>query len=543
MAQAMGQAGLAERDGPAAAGRCARPGPTCAGADASGWTASSRMGFADATGALAELADLDQLDELLGQDYPGASAWTTSTRSCVERALGRAAVDDLAAAAPHRARAARAGLRRARQRRAEAHPARAAPARRRPRCGGCSPSLESRGRGGHDVRDAGAAGEVTGASREWRFGDEQPLDVVRTVRNAVLRSGRHRRPRSRSAARGLRGGRDRAPLVGGHRAAGRHVVLDGAARHVGRGEDHRAGAALAGHDEVPAGRDRDHRVQRLRPGDVARRAGRARLGPRAGHQPAARADAGAPAPGQAPRRRAGHPGHHRRRADRAPGRRRVRRLRLAADAARRSRPRSPRSSGAPGAARRSTCSCSTTTRGWWRSCRRSAGATAAGCSCPSAARSASTSSPTTCARAAAGDVPAELRPLRPVLRRGPSMIAGSGWFADDDLPAGALALTVAPGGEPPVNHSCDPNLGWSSDGLVTIRDVAGRHRTDHRLRPGHRRTGLPAALPLRDLPLPTTHRRRRLAHRTAAAPLRGLVRPGRRGADRRRLTTAAGGER
>jgi uncharacterized protein with von Willebrand factor type A (vWA) domain len=49
--------------------------------------------------------------------------------------------------------------------------------------------VESKGRGGHDVRDAGAAGEVTGASREWQFGDEQPLDVVRTVRNAVLRNG------------------------------------------------------------------------------------------------------------------------------------------------------------------------------------------------------------------------------------------------------------------------------------------------------------------------------------------------------------------
>jgi uncharacterized protein with von Willebrand factor type A (vWA) domain len=35
---------------------------------------------------------------------------------------------------------------------------------------------------------------VTGASREWRFGDEQPLDVVRTVRNAVLRSASAGRP-------------------------------------------------------------------------------------------------------------------------------------------------------------------------------------------------------------------------------------------------------------------------------------------------------------------------------------------------------------
>ena len=37
------------------------------------------------------------------------------------------------------------------------------------------------------MHDAGAAGELTGTSREWRFGDEQPLDVVGTVSNAVKR--------------------------------------------------------------------------------------------------------------------------------------------------------------------------------------------------------------------------------------------------------------------------------------------------------------------------------------------------------------------
>jgi uncharacterized protein with von Willebrand factor type A (vWA) domain len=47
--------------------------------------------------------------------------------------------------------------------------------------------IDAKGRGNHDVRDAGAAGDITGASRQWQFGDEQPLDVVRTVRNAVLR--------------------------------------------------------------------------------------------------------------------------------------------------------------------------------------------------------------------------------------------------------------------------------------------------------------------------------------------------------------------
>jgi uncharacterized protein with von Willebrand factor type A (vWA) domain len=45
--------------------------------------------------------------------------------------------------------------------------------------------LHASARGGHDVPDAGQAGEVTGATRPWRFGDEQPLDVVRTLTNAV----------------------------------------------------------------------------------------------------------------------------------------------------------------------------------------------------------------------------------------------------------------------------------------------------------------------------------------------------------------------
>ena len=50
-------------------------------------------------------------------------------------------------------------------------------------------SLSSATRGGHDAADVGAAGELTGASRQWHFGDEQPLDVVRTVQNAILRTG------------------------------------------------------------------------------------------------------------------------------------------------------------------------------------------------------------------------------------------------------------------------------------------------------------------------------------------------------------------
>ena len=49
--------------------------------------------------------------------------------------------------------------------------------------------IEARSTGHHDVRSAGAAGEVTGSSRPWHLGDTQPLDVVRTVANAIRRGG------------------------------------------------------------------------------------------------------------------------------------------------------------------------------------------------------------------------------------------------------------------------------------------------------------------------------------------------------------------
>lgn len=52
--------------------------------------------------------------------------------------------------------------------------------------------LEAAGAGDHDDRRTGSADERTGASRAWEFGDELPLDAVRTVGNAVRRGYRPR---------------------------------------------------------------------------------------------------------------------------------------------------------------------------------------------------------------------------------------------------------------------------------------------------------------------------------------------------------------
>ena len=144
------------------------------------------LGMGDATTALEELADLDDLESALGQDYPGASL-DDIDEDAVQRALGRSALDDVNALRRiERELQAQGYLIRDGNGRLELSP------RAVRRLGATAlrkvfTQLDAKGRGGHDVRDAGAAGDLTGSSRAWQFGDEQPLDVVRTVRNAVLR--------------------------------------------------------------------------------------------------------------------------------------------------------------------------------------------------------------------------------------------------------------------------------------------------------------------------------------------------------------------
>jgi uncharacterized protein with von Willebrand factor type A (vWA) domain len=191
MAQAMSQAGLTDEMARLQQGlRSARPDLQWGGRQR--MDGEQGMSFSDGTGALAELADLEQLDDLLAQNYPGASL-DDIDEELIERALGRAAVDDL-----EQLRRIERELRKQGYLQRGGDGLKLTPRALR-RLGSTAlrrvfAMLESHGRGGHDVRDAGAAGEVTGASREWRFGDEQPLDVVRTVRNAVLRTASHGDP-------------------------------------------------------------------------------------------------------------------------------------------------------------------------------------------------------------------------------------------------------------------------------------------------------------------------------------------------------------
>ncbi|RBY86103.1 hypothetical protein [Blastococcus sp. TF02A-26] len=157
------------------------------------------LGLGDATSAVAELADLEALSSQLSQGYAGASLADVD-EELLEQALGREAVDDLAALRQLERELERQGYLNRTDGKLELSPKAVrrlgATALRR-----VFARLDSAGRGDHDVADAGSAGELTGSSREWQFGDEQPLDVVRTVRNAVLRNAGEERPGGRRAVR------------------------------------------------------------------------------------------------------------------------------------------------------------------------------------------------------------------------------------------------------------------------------------------------------------------------------------------------------
>ncbi|MEU6727426.1 hypothetical protein ABZ917_27310 [Nonomuraea wenchangensis] len=150
-------------------------------------TGEEPLGMGDAVTALEELADLTQLETALRQDYPGARLDDVD-EAAVRRALGRSAVDDLEALKRIERELEEQGYLLRRRGKLELTPKAVR------RLGETAlrrvfSSLDAGRRGDHDQHDAGSAGELTGSSRPWRFGDEQPIDVVRTLVNGVRRGG------------------------------------------------------------------------------------------------------------------------------------------------------------------------------------------------------------------------------------------------------------------------------------------------------------------------------------------------------------------
>ena len=156
------------------------------------WESSGRfrgddpLGMGEGAQAMQDLAELDALAEQLGQSYPGARLEDIDL-DALSRQLGEQASVDAGRLAELERELRRQGL----FERAPDGSLRLTPKALR-RLGEVAlrdvvARLRAQ-RGQRETTTAGAAGEPTGASRPWRFGDTEPWDVPKTVRNAVLRS-------------------------------------------------------------------------------------------------------------------------------------------------------------------------------------------------------------------------------------------------------------------------------------------------------------------------------------------------------------------
>jgi len=156
------------------------------------WAGSSRMdgeqglGLGDGTGVFQDIADLDQLTEQLAQSYGGSQLGDIDLET-LARQLGQDAVVDVRALQQIEQALRDSGT----LRRAPDGQLRLTPKamRRLGRTLLRDVAGQISGRtGARDVRRAGAAGDLSGATREWSFGDTEPWDVTRTVTNAVTRT-------------------------------------------------------------------------------------------------------------------------------------------------------------------------------------------------------------------------------------------------------------------------------------------------------------------------------------------------------------------
>ncbi|WP_442574570.1 vWA domain-containing protein [Microbacterium sp. F51-2R] len=156
------------------------------------WTGSASFsgdeptGLGEATGVMQDLSDLDSLTDQLGQMYPGARMDDIDL-DALARLIGEDAAVSARALRELEQELKDTGM----LQRASDGALRLTPRAMRQLGRALLRDIATRqsGRlGRRETRNAGAAGDRTGATREWAFGDTEPWDIPRTISNAVLRT-------------------------------------------------------------------------------------------------------------------------------------------------------------------------------------------------------------------------------------------------------------------------------------------------------------------------------------------------------------------
>lgn len=163
--------------------RAARPGEDWDGS--AEFSGGNPMGMGEGAQVLADIAELEQLAEQLSQSYPGASMDDVDLDALARQLGDEASVDARTLAELERALVSQGFLDRGSDGRWRLSPK---AMRQLGRAALRDVARQLSGRHGErDTRGSGAAGELTGATRPWEFGDTEPWNVTRTVTNAVLR--------------------------------------------------------------------------------------------------------------------------------------------------------------------------------------------------------------------------------------------------------------------------------------------------------------------------------------------------------------------
>lgn len=156
------------------------------------WTGSQRfsgedpLGMGEGAQALADISELEQLAEQLSQSYSGATMDDVDLDMLARQLGDEATVDARTLADLERALMNQGFLDRGSDGQWRLSP-KAMRQLGQAALRDVAQQLSGR-HGERDTRRAGAAGELTGATRPWQFGDTEPWNVTRTLTNTVLRT-------------------------------------------------------------------------------------------------------------------------------------------------------------------------------------------------------------------------------------------------------------------------------------------------------------------------------------------------------------------
>ncbi|BBX20434.1 hypothetical protein CRI77_24780 [Mycolicibacterium duvalii] len=163
--------------------QAARPGEDWDGSQR--FSGDDPLGMGEGAQALADIAELEQLAEQLSQSYAGATMDDVDLDMLARQLGDQAAVDARTLSELERALMNEGFLDRGADGQWRLSP-KAMRQLGQSVLRDVAQQLSGR-HGERDTRRAGAAGELTGATRPWQFGDTEPWNVTRTLTNAVLR--------------------------------------------------------------------------------------------------------------------------------------------------------------------------------------------------------------------------------------------------------------------------------------------------------------------------------------------------------------------